>query len=433
MTRAALAAAAGLALILLLAPSAGGRTIRAAREPDGVPDLQAMIDAATDGDTIRLAPGMYKARPEPFTDPLCGNCLAHRTEVEASAGFRIKGKRLALIGAGPEETVLVTLAGYGVYLDDADGSAILDLAITGGRRDADGNATDAAVVVRGGRARIENVHLRDNTDRAKDVIVGIGGVMGREGAELEVYHCRITNNGWDGIALYRGAAATIADNVIEGGRGAGIGITWDAAATVLRNRVSGCWKGIGAFGQSRAVARNNAVFDNLGWGIIATGESFLEATNNVIVRNGNCGFAVWSEEATGLAANNLIVDNGWRREWVCPRVGFWHAGTLERFPARFNDAKGNARGDWLSEKGEERPVSLVSLDPGFRAPDEFRVRPGSPAVDAGDTTRTDPDGSRSDIGLTGGLGARDAIGVPPPRLAPERLRVGSRAWMRAHR
>jgi hypothetical protein len=395
--------------------------------------LQQRIDAAAEGDTLHIAPGVYEAIPQPFVDPLCGNCLEHATSVDASTGFRLIGKRLVLIGSGPTATTLITRAGYGVYLEDADGTVIRDLAVTGGRRDRDGNATDAAVVVRGGDVRLENLHLRDNDDRAPDVIVGIAGVAGREGAEIEIRGCRIVNNGWDGIALYRGAVALICDNAIERGRGAGIGITWDATALVVRNRVSGYWKGIGTFGASRAVVRNNAVFDNLGWGVIATGQSYLEASNNVIVRNGNCGFAVWSEECRGIAVNNVVADNGWRREWVCPRVGVWHNGRLEDFPVLFNDLSGNVLGAWRSELAEPRPAANFEADPRFLGPEDFRPGPASPLIDAGDSTRTDRDGSRSDIGLTGGAGAGPAFGSPPPRIETEALRVGSRRWTRGHR
>lgn len=395
--------------------------------------LQERIDDAADGDTIRIAAGIHEATSEPFVDPLCGNCLEHTTTADATTGFRIVGKHLVLIGAGPTETTLITHAGYGIYIEDAGGTEIRDLAVTGGRRDRDGNATDAAIVVRGGDVRLENLHLRDNDDRAPDVIVGIAGVAGREGAELQLRDCRIANNGWDGVCLYRGATAIVCDNVIEKGRGAGVGITWDATALVLRNCVSGYWKGIGTFGSSRAVVRNNAVFDNLGWGVIATGDSYLEASNNVIVRNGNCGFAVWSEECRGIAVNNVIADNGWRREWVCPRVGVWHNGRQADFPIVFNDLSGNVMGAWLSELAEPAPVGNIQIDPRFMGPEDFRPLPGSPLIDAGDTTRTDIDGTTSDIGLTGGPSGAQPGNSVPPRLAAEVHRVGSRLWSRARR
>ena len=98
-----------------------------------------------------------------------------------SVGFSIQGKTIAIQGADRSSTQLVTGAGYGVLVEDAD-VALWDLTITGGVRAEDGNATDAAVVVRRSAALIENVAIEDNTDLrdGTDTYPGIAGVAGRE-------------------------------------------------------------------------------------------------------------------------------------------------------------------------------------------------------------------------------------------------------------
>jgi len=293
--------------------------------------LQDAIDLCTDGDTLILTSGIYQAPPNEFIDSLCGNCLEQKTEVYASTGFEIKNKSIVIIGAGKDSTILVSGAGYGVYFENSRQSRLMRLMLTGGIRDLDGNATDAAVVVRTSRVYIDNCAMADNTHRRDSVVVGIGGVFGREGAEIFISNCDIVNNGWDGMALYRGATAVITDCVIRQGRGAGIGVTWDADCMALRNDISEYWKGIGSFGTSNVIAHNNLVHDNLGWGIIATGESYMDATNNVVNHNGNCGVAPWSQECSGRFVNNIITNNGWRKEWVCPCVGVWNYGDLKRW------------------------------------------------------------------------------------------------------
>jgi poly-gamma-glutamate synthesis protein (capsule biosynthesis protein) len=351
-------------------------------------DLQAAIDSASDGDRILILAGTYEALPDSYPEELCGNCQEHRTYVKATRGFFIKGKALEIVGSGIDSTILVTKAGYGILFDHSRGSSMTMLTITGGIRDLDGMATDAGVV------------------RPEEVVVGIGGVFGRENSELFIIDNIIENNGWDGVALYRGANAYIADNLICDGRGAGIGITWDATATVYRNRVSGYWKGIGTFGDSRAVVRNNAVYDNLGWGIIATGNSFMEASNNVITRNGNCGFAPWSETARGTFINNIVTENGWRKEWVCPCVGIWMYGKPDNFVISHNIVWGNEEGDYRDMDDLTGEDGNISADPLFRGKIDFRLLPGSPAIDSGAPVFTDPDGGPSDIGIYGGPGAR---------------------------
>jgi len=365
-------------------------------------DLQTAIDSAMDGDQIIILPGNYEASPEPYIEELCGNCQEHRTQVNATRGFLIRDKAIHLKGSGIEQTVLITNAGYGILFERSRGSSITGVKITGGKRDPDGNATDAAVVAKFSRVTVKENHIFDNSHRVDTVVVGIGGVFGRENSELFILNNTIEGNGWDGVALYRGSSAFIADNVISEGRGAGIGITWDAAATVLRNRISGFWKGIGTFGNSKGVVRNNAVFDNLGWGIIATGTSFMEASNNVIVRNGNCGFAIWSEEAKGECTNNIIVKNGWRKEWVCPRVGFWNYGDINNFSITHNNIWRNEKGNYKDLPDLTDQDGNISVDPQFISETDFHLPLDSPLRDKGNPLYTDPDGTPSDIGMYGG-------------------------------
>jgi parallel beta-helix repeat protein len=368
--------------------------------------LQDAIDAAADLDTIIIRPGNYASEAYAFRDELCGNCQEHKIEVKASRGFLIQDKALVILGAGPDSTVLTTNAGYGVLFINSHGSEIAGLRITGGVRDFDGNATDAAIVARASRLTVRDCLIADNTNRPDSIVVGIGGIMGREGAELTIVNNRIINNSWDGIALYRGATAHIADNEINGGRGAGIGITWDAVALAVRNRVSNYWKGIGSFGDTRVICSNNIVFDNLGWGIIATGTSYMDATNNVVFHNGNCGMAVWGDECTGRFSNNIVAQNGWRDEWVCPCVGIWNTGQLFNFDISYNDVWNNVAGQYRDMPDYTERDGNVSVDPKFADLTGFALAPDSPMKDAGNPLLTDPDGTPSDLGAHGGPRAK---------------------------
>ncbi|OGC80043.1 MAG: hypothetical protein A2W07_02490 [candidate division Zixibacteria bacterium RBG_16_43_9] len=369
-------------------------------------DLQYSFDQAKDGDTIFIFPGTYEAKPEEYVEDLCGNCQDHKTRVNATRGFLIQNKGLNIIGSGKDATTLVTKAGYGVLFENSRNSLITRLKITGGKRDVDGNATDAGIVTKFSTVTVEYVEISDNIHRLENVVVGIGGVFGRENSEIYILNNRIQNNGWDGVALYRGATAYIADNVICDGRGAGIGITWDAVATVYRNEISGYWKGIGTFGNSRAVVRNNLVHENLGWGIIATGTSYMDASNNIITRNGNCGFAVWSAECKGVCTNNIITENGWRKEWVCPCVGVWATDINPNFPVTYNDVWNNSAGNYKDMPDQTEQNGNLSVDPLFQSQSDFHLKPGSPLIDKGNPLLTDPDGSISDPGLYGGPSAR---------------------------
>ncbi|MDF1544565.1 MAG: right-handed parallel beta-helix repeat-containing protein [bacterium] len=365
-------------------------------------DLQAVINIARDGDTLLLAAKEFSARGTEFVEPLCGNCADPQTEVPASYGFILKGKSLNIIGLSRDSTRLITNAGYGFYFEDSPDSRISNLTITGGKRDPDGNATDAGIVVRRSRVTIEGVDIINNNHRIDSVVVGIGGIFGREQADLYVRDCSIINGGWDGIALYRGASAVVEDCLIKDGRGAGIGVTWDATCRAWRNEVTGFWKGIGAFGNSWVVARNNLVHNNLGWGIIATGRSYMDITNNVVHHNGNCGIAPWSTDCHGRIVNNVIAENGWRDQWVCPCVGVWNYGDWAKWDFSYNILFENVAGDYDGIWDQSGLKGNRSIDPMFVGEGDFHFKEGSPGIHGGDTLIFNADGSVSHIGLYGG-------------------------------
>jgi hypothetical protein len=371
-----------------------------------ISSLQADIDRAIDGDTLIISEGMFTAVPTVYNDPLCGNCLEHKTEVSASYGFIVKNKSLHIKGTSRDKTILATKAGYGFFFITSPNSSITNLTITGGIRDADGNATNAAIVIRNSRVAISNLDIIDNNHRIDTLIIGIAGVIGREGAEFSVTNCTISGNGWDGVALYRGASAIVTDCLIENGRGAGIGATWDASCTAYRNIVTDYWKGIGAFGTSWLIARNNAVFDNLGWGIISTHNSYTDITNNIVHHNGNCGVAICAPETRGRIVNNIVTANGWEKEWVCERVGVLNYGNWSNWEFSHNIVWNNVQGNYLNIWDQTDTDGNLSVNPEFTGESVFLPRPNSPAIDSGHPDISDPDGSRSDIGIYGGPQAK---------------------------
>lgn len=391
-----------IVLLILAAPIYGSK-IRVERGSD----LQAVINFAKENDTLLLAAKTFEAKPFAFVDPLCGNCLDPKTDVKATYGFLIKGKSLVIMGTDRAATKLVTNAGYGVFFDNSPNSIIRNLTISSGKRDKDGNATDAAIVVRNSKLRVEQVDCRDNPDRADSVVVGIGGIFLREGADVTISNCTIINNGWDGVALYRGASAVITDCLIKDGRGVGIGTTWDATCVAYRNEISGYWKGIGAFGTSWVIARNNIIHDNLGWGMVATGQSFMDITNNVIVHNGNCGVAPWSTDSRGRIVNNIITDNGWRDQWVCPCVGVWNYGDWAKWRFSNNIVWNNKAGQYEGIWDQADINGNLNKDPLFEGSGSYNLQPNSPAIHAGDSATYNPDGSISHIGITGGPQAKE--------------------------
>ncbi len=387
-----------LAVTLLLTQNLFGRVYNVNRGSN----LQSTIDFAKSGDTIIIGEKRLEAVPRMFFDSLCGNCEDHQTMVTASYGFIIENKSLYLIGKDKSKSILKTNAGYGIFIVNSPFVEISNLTITGGVRDSDQNATDGAIVVRNSKVDLHDLKIINNDNRHDSIIVGIGGIIGREGAEIIAYNIDIINNSWDGVALYRGAMATISDCIIKKGRGAGIGVTWDASCIAYRNNISEYWKGIGAFGTSWVIARNNAVYDNLGWGIIATQNSYMDIANNVVHHNGNCGVAPWSLDSRGRIVNNIITDNGWREKWVCPCVGVWNSGDWIKWEFSHNIVWNNKDGEYEEIWDQTGINGNLSVDPKFISDTIFKLKSNSPAIDSGHPGIYDKDGTRSDIGLYGG-------------------------------
>jgi len=281
-----------------------------------------------DAAVVLLAPGDYVLTPRAEVEPTCGNCLDPATPVPFTLGLRITGNRLRIEGAGGGPSVIHTRAGYGLLFQDCRDCALRGVVVTGGARDTSGLATDAAVVVQRSSVLIEDCVLRDNLgdpEIVRRTVAGIIGVAGREGARVTVSSSRLLRNSWDGIALYRDAEAEIVGNVIDGidlatgdavggGRGVGIGATWNARASVRGNLVTRYWKGIGLFVDARATVEENIVERIATWGLslwdAGSGRPQGWFRGNAVDSTGACGamIARTSEEgdAGGLIGNAFV-------------------------------------------------------------------------------------------------------------------------------
>jgi hypothetical protein len=310
------------------------------REQVGSPtELHALLKDPVDSLEISLGPGDYHLWPTPIIDSTCGNCQNPEQPVAATAGLQIAGDYVRLCGPQDRSAVIHTNAGYGIFFNRCKRGIIENLSVTGGVRDADGKATDAAIVVKNSAVTIRHCRIHDNIGDSSTVvmnIVGIMGVCGRENSDLTIVDNEIVRNSWDGIALYRDAWAIIVRNLIDGvdhvgadiaggGRGVGIGVTWNARATIEGNLVKRYWKGIGIFVDAKVTARHNIVEDILTWGIAywdadqGAPVAFLE--DNIIYSTGACGISIHRSAPgsdPGHLTGNLIVKTAQNPKYDSP-------------------------------------------------------------------------------------------------------------------
>lgn len=322
-TRGASALAALLGWGLVACGSAGDDAIPTVAVRPG-DRLQFILDTLSGPARVALEPGDYRLEPVAFVDPSCGNCEDPTAPVPATVGLRVRGEGVELVGTSAEDVALHTSAGYGVLFDGCLRCRLAGVTVTGGARDPDGRATDAAVVVRDGSVVVEDCWIRDNLGDSAivhAVVVGIAGVAVREGARATVRRCRIERNSWDGIAAYRGARLSAEDNVVDGvdaahgagmggGRGTGIALTRDARGVVRHNLVTRYWKGIGVLGDAQADIEENVVEDVLTWGIAywggEAGRPSARIRQNVIFDTGACGVIVQRADQDAVEPGELV-------------------------------------------------------------------------------------------------------------------------------
>jgi len=318
-------------------------------EVDSVRELERVIDHYRRADLgscnvllIRLAPGDYHLTPSAAVDSSCGNCEDPDQRIPITVGLEISGPSVTIEGPVDDEAVIHTHAGYGIFFRNCGYGKLSNLTITGGERDTAQAATDAAVVAQNAQVEIVDCIIRDNIGDARLIeknIVGIMGVCGRENSRLYIRNNDITRNSWDGIALYRDAFAVIERNYIDGvdkaggreaggGRGVGIGVTWNARATIEKNAVRRYWKGIGIFVDAVAEVRANFVEEMRAWGIAywdaGKGRPRALITENVIYDCGACGISVSREapfapdEEPSRISKNIVVNTAHNPKYDAP-------------------------------------------------------------------------------------------------------------------
>lgn len=301
--------------------------------------LQAVLSGKVDSLEIYLQTGDYYLSPTSITDSTCGNCEEPNQFVPATAGLEISGSYVRITGPEDRSAVIHTNAGYGIYFNHCKTGIIENLSVTGGIRDPDGNATDAAIVVKNSAVTIRNNYIYGNIGDSAIVvknIIGVMGICGRENSDLTITDNEIIGNSWDGIALYRDATATIIGNLIDGvdkasskvaggGRGVAVGITWNARATIDGNLVKRYWKGIGIFVNANVTARNNIIEDILTWGIAywdaERGKPVGIIENNIIYSTGACGVSITRSQPgpnPGHLIGNVIVRTAQNPKYDAP-------------------------------------------------------------------------------------------------------------------
>ncbi len=147
--------------------------------------------------------------------------------------------------------------------------------------------------------------------------------------------------------------------------------------------------------------RDNRVSDDGGAVYVRAG--IVEIAN--VVMDGNEGPGVGSLVTKGspvTLTNAIVTGSGGGGAVLRAEDSIDGTGTLEVSYSAFDDNSGGFSGiaDPIGSNGN------IAADPDFSTTGDYTLDPGSPCIDAGDPALRDTDGSRSDMGVHGGPGAR---------------------------
>ena len=356
------------AAILLTASLSHAQTIK--RVPADFPSIQAAIDASANGDTVLVSPGTYRENID------------------------FRGKRITVQSeSGPESTII-----------DGGGSGTVVKFVT---------REDESTVIRG--------FTIQNGAQSYE-----GGGIGVSGSSPKILGNRIINNLGCGISVNFGSPViqgnTISHNQRTCGVGAGaIYLGGSSSPQVLDNIISDNTGGsIGGaiidWSADKAVIRNNIIMGNkgsVGGGIaLYNDNSSVVIVQNLIIGNSAPqGGGIWWSSPPLVFANNTVADNTSTGAGSAVFAGFFGSSltmsnnilagkagqsvlgcdrsSITQVSTRFrnNIVFGAGVPGYSASCGNQTGIDgNLAVDPLFVAGDvgNYHLRPGSPAINAGD-------------------------------------------------
>ncbi|WP_026362143.1 PKD domain-containing protein [Geopsychrobacter electrodiphilus] len=360
------------------------------RASPSVSAIQLLIDSATDGETIQVAPGTYygtidfkgKAiRVESLSGPavtiidgnLAGPVVSFITGEGASSilsGFTIRNGRASDEGGGVSiQSASPTLTNNIITMNQA--------------------CTGSGIAIGFGSPLIQGNRISDNVQAGCSGGIGGGGISLRGSAAAQILENTISNNSTGssggGISLFAAGTPIIRGNIISGNQsasGGGIELVNFSDALIVQNLIFGNTAGSGG---------------GIHW-LVPSGNRGPLLVNNTIADNDSLqGSGIYADgyDVQTRLVNNLIIGKSGQTAVYCGDFNDLNPPLFD-----FNNIYtqgGLAYGGFCTaQTGLNGNLSLAPL---FVAPasGNYHLHSSSPAVDAGDNSApdlpaTDPDG-----------------------------------------
>ena len=413
-------------MLLLMVGSVAAATV--INVPADQPTIQAGINAASNGDTVLVAPGTYTENID-----FKGKAITVRSSGGAKVTI-IDGGNLAPVATfASGETLQSVLMGFTIqngtstFNSGYDGGGII---VSGASPTIKNNVIQNNTACDGGGGiatgfaspLIQSNTIRNNSQSGCTGGIGGGGISVRGASSVQIIGNTIENNSWSssdggGIALFAAGSTFIENNVIlgnsSGGNGGGISMLNDASGTLI---VQNLIFGNNAFGGSGVYWSNPpaALINNT----IADGPS-------------SSGSTVQADDfATPITvANNVIVaSKGATNALFCTSANISSPQTF--YANDVFSTKGAAYGGMCADQTGMN--GNISASAQFVGSSNFRLRGGSPAIDAGNNSvpnlpKTDLAGNPRIVNGNDGLIALVDMGsyeFIPVTLIPKTLNFG---------
>ncbi len=381
-----------LVLLLLFSSSAMCATRKV---PSQYGSIQKAIDASSAGDRVLVSQGTY---------------FEHIT---LKKGVILEGgwdRGFSKRSPSKHTTVIDGAKAKGPVVKGADGAVLDGFVIIHGSLDPSGDDHEGSGIYCNGTSPvIRNNEIRENEPSGvlcekshasvSDNHIhhnAQAGVFVRNGSDVKIYKNRIHHNGFSGIGASKMplSKVEIRNNIIFENHRSGINL--DAATGFVGN---------------------NIIYDN-GYAGIRGNAMPLKIVNNTVVGNGQAGVFVEDPSATPDVRNNIFAHNldaGVRTSGKGYYYNLFYAnGSAGACDPEYLWCVRPQFAGYEDEKSYKKSGNIIA-DPLFvnEAKKDFHVKPGSPAIDAGDKAASYRDAhfppsmgtERNDMGAYGGPGS----------------------------
>lgn len=267
----------GFMIIASVAIVAWPATAKEIKVPQDFPTIQAAVDAADEGDTITVGPGLYQENV----------VIAKRLTLQGAGVDQV-----TIAAADPTRPTLVIHVAQGVVVQGFtiiggyDGVRIesrAQAALTANR--IAGNRWDGVEIRGPAQVTLENNEISSNGD---------DGIEVWDYGQATLTKNKIFGN-WEGVSIGVFARADLKENEISGNwTGA---LVWvGAQASFIGNKISGNrWHGLEIRDAAQVLIQTNEITENLGDGVLLAGEAKAELRDNKIVNSGLWGIAAYQK------------------------------------------------------------------------------------------------------------------------------------------